>query len=177
MGVLTVAAREGFCLLLEDVNMCPLDAQAELVKLLEERMLLLGHGGVGGERCHVNFRVWGDVGIRTSKSKTLLHSGLWRKVCVHPLTYHELREVGGEFHQNLPDVVLDKTMEVFHTLDGGVHHNITHDGIQSPHASIRGYIKLLNRFSHSIPPLESNMTYLTESQHMTCLLESFDVFA
>ena len=52
-GPLTIAARTGKWVLIEDVDSCPIEIQAALVSLLENRILPLGNGR--NEKYHANF--------------------------------------------------------------------------------------------------------------------------
>jgi energy-coupling factor transporter ATP-binding protein EcfA2 len=138
-GALTYAVRSGKWVLLEDVESCPVEIQAALVKLLEERILPLGVGK--NEKCHPNFRLFGtcttssflnaekhlrdkscrrlrhNLASTGSIGKKLLHPGLWRKVHVEPLPYSELQIVSKEMFPRLPQVVSDAALNVFRQLD------------------------------------------------------------
>jgi AAA ATPase containing von Willebrand factor type A (vWA) domain len=139
-GALTNAVRSGKWVLLEDVESCPAEIQAALVKLFEERILPLGVGK--NEKCHPNFRLFGTCTTSSfltaekqlknsnnfrrlrhslasvgSSGKKLLHPGLWRKVHVEPLPYSELQIVSKEMFPQLPQVVSDAALNVFRQLD------------------------------------------------------------
>lgn len=142
-GSLTTAVRKGKWVLLEDVESCPAEIQASIVKLLEERVLPLGVGK--NESCHPNFRIFGtcttsisstfnsttendcdSIELRNlrkcvytagSGGKRLLHPDLWRKVHVDPLPYAELKQVSNELFRTLPNSILDRAINIFRQLD------------------------------------------------------------
>ncbi len=141
-GALTSAVRSGKWVLLEDVECCPIEIQAALVKLFEERVLSLGGGKK--EKCHPNFRMFGTCttssstydddrnnnydrnnGSKIRKSviaaggggKRLLHPGLWRKVHVDPLPYSELTMLSRKLYPSLPNAVCSAILKVFKMLD------------------------------------------------------------
>ena len=135
-GPLTSAARLGRWVLIEDVDKCPEEIQAALIRLFEERILPLGVGKE--EKCHPRFRLFGTLVTSTSNisnaaavTKTrrqsssslgtgttrILHPNLWRKVHVDPLPFIELREVGRMLHPNLPYSVADAVLDVVRKLD------------------------------------------------------------
>lgn len=137
-GALTTAVRKGKWILLEDVENCPIEIQAALVKLFEERVLPLGVGK--NEKCHPDFRMFGTCttaslndslgesgseGQRKRRSvltagsggKRVLHPGLWRKVHVEPLPYSELIMLSRELYPSLPTAVSFAVMKVFRLLD------------------------------------------------------------
>lgn len=134
-GPLTSAARLGRWVLIEDVDKCPEEIQAALVRLFEERILPLGVGKE--EKCHPRFRLFGTLvtsinsSSNTAATKTrrksstsigagttrILHPNLWRKVHVDPLPFIELREVGRMLHPNLPHSVADAVLDVVRKLD------------------------------------------------------------
>ena len=134
-GALTNAVRQGKWVLLEDVESCPTEIQAALVKLFEERVLPLGIGK--SEKCHPSFRMFGTcttssfgdlshqgkrrlrkgVSSAGSGGKRLIHPGLWRKVHVDPLPYSELQIVSRGLFPSLPEAVSDAALNVLRKLD------------------------------------------------------------
>ena len=134
-GALTNAVRKGKWVLLEDVESCPTEIQAALVKLFEERILPLGVGK--SEKCHPNFRMFGTCttassvgtthqrdrrlrkGVSSSGGggKRLIHPGLWRKVHVDPLPYSELQTVSRDLFPNLPKAVSDAALSILRKID------------------------------------------------------------
>jgi len=131
-GPLTLAARQGRWVLIEDVDRCPEEIQAALIRLFEERILPLGVNRE--EKCHPRFRLFGtcvtNVSTTTKKSsrrkaslsvgaggKRILHPNLWRKVHVDPLPFTELRDVGRLLHPDLPYSVADAVLDVLRKLD------------------------------------------------------------
>jgi midasin len=135
-GALTQAVREGKWVLLEDVDSCPIEIQAALIKLLEERILPLGIGK--NEKCHPNFRLFGTCTTDLSHSsgsedprgklkravamagvggKKILHPSLWRKVHVDPLPYAELKQVARSRFASIPESISDAALTVFRSLD------------------------------------------------------------
>lgn len=137
-GPLTAAARVGRWVLIEDVEKCPEEIQAALLRLLEERILPLGVGKE--EKCHPGFRLFGtcvtSAGVLRSSGanshnarrksvasvgaggKRVLHPHLWRKVHVDPLPFSELREVGRRLHPSIPHSISDAALDVLRKLDG-----------------------------------------------------------
>uniref|UniRef100_A0A7S3VEM6 Midasin n=1 Tax=Chaetoceros debilis TaxID=122233 RepID=A0A7S3VEM6_9STRA len=134
-GALTNAVRSGKWVLLEDVESCPAEIQAAIVKLFEERILPLGVGK--SEKCHPNFRMFGtcttgkigtfgnDDNRRLRKcvisagsgGKKLLHPGLWSKVHVDPLPYSELQVVSRDLFPSLPVAISEAALNVLRQLD------------------------------------------------------------
>ena len=135
-GALTSAVRSGKWVLLEDVECCPIEIQAALVKLLEERVLILSGGKK--EKCHPNFRIFGTCTVSYSNhgkeildgnavrksvttagsgGKGLLHPGLWRKIHVDPLSYTELTMLSSQLYPSLPNAVCSAVLRVFRMLD------------------------------------------------------------
>jgi midasin (ATPase involved in ribosome maturation) len=201
-GPLTAAARYGRWVLIEDVDSCPEEIQAALLRLLEERVLPLGVGKE--ERCHPGFRLFGTClthinsdGRPTRRlgagGKRILQPNLWRKVHVNPLPFAELQEVGRKMHPDLPQAVADAVLNVLRRLDnsgrddeienkdneqtrkaGHTKESIFGHGARS--ASVREYIKLLSRIASALH-FEPGSEYVTESQRLDCLAETVDIFA
>ena len=146
-GPLTLAARQGRWVLIEDVDRCPEEIQAALIRLLEERILPLGVGK--DEKCHPRFRLFGTCVTNVNNSsatssssskeknvtrrksvvsggaggKRILHPNLWRKVHVDPLPFTELRDVGRLLHPDLPVSVADAVLDVLRKLDKSGRHD------------------------------------------------------
>ena len=136
-GALTSAARTGKWVLLEDVESCPVEIQAALVRLLKERILPLG--GEREERCHPNFRLFGTCTTsldslssgggpakqsrRSAKGgggaggRRILHPDLWRRVHVDPIPFSELQDISCELFPNLPSSILESSLQVLRLLD------------------------------------------------------------
>jgi hypothetical protein len=140
-GPLTSAARLGRWVLIEDVDRCPEEIQASLIRLLDERILPLGVGKE--EKCHPRFRLFGTCGTSASSlndsnvhnarrrsvltagsnGKRVLHPNLWRKVHVDPLPFSELQSVGRQLHPDLPYSVADAVLDVLRKLDRSGRHD------------------------------------------------------
>ena len=131
-GPLTLAARQGRWVLIEDVDRCSEEIQAALIRLFEERILPLGVNRE--EKCHPRFRLFGtcvtNVSTTTKKSsrrkaslsigaggKRILHPNLWRKIHVDPLPFTELQDVGRLLHPDLPYSVADAVLDILRKLD------------------------------------------------------------
>ena len=130
-GALTRAVRSGKWVLMEDVDTIPIEIQAALVKLFEDRMLHLGGGKY--ERCHPNFRIFGTCTqpydakraemhtLRMSTygtgGKRVLHPNLWTKVHVNPLPFNELKEIAQSLHPSIPAMIVESALNVFQSLD------------------------------------------------------------
>ena len=129
-GPLTHATREGRWVLLEDVDLVPLEIQAALVKLLKDRTLPMGNGKY--ERCHPNFRLFGTcstipVDQRQNRSlriaanrgggKRVFNPSLWRKVHVKPLPFSELKEVAMSLYPDMPSAVVESVVSLFQSAD------------------------------------------------------------
>lgn len=136
-GALTSAARTGKWVLLEEVESCPVEIQAALVRLLKERILPLG--GEREERCHPNFRLFGTCttsldtlssgggpGKQSRRSakggggaggRRILHPDLWRRVHVDPIPFSELQDISCELFPNLPSSILESSLHVLRLLD------------------------------------------------------------
>ena len=203
-GALTQAVKLGKWVLMEDVDTVPTEIQAAIVQLLEDRALPLEGGKF--QRCHPKFRLFGtcttnpDSKQETStlrlSGKRLLNPSLWRKVHVQPLAFSELKQVGESLHPSLPPVVVETALGVLKTLDrsgrldtsGSENTDATPpvEAVVIPesqyaltsgrHASVRDFLKLLSRISHTVL-FEHNTSYITETQRTLCLAETFDVFA
>ena len=134
-GPLTSAARLGRWVLIEDLDRCPEEIQASLIRLFEERILPLGVGKE--EKCHPSFRLFGtcvtnassfvDGNVHNARRKSVLsagsngkrvlHPNLWMKVHVDPLPFAELQSVGRMLHPDLPFSVADAVLDVLRKLD------------------------------------------------------------
>lgn len=129
-GALTHAIREGRWVLIEDVDYVPVEIQATLTKLLEDRLLPLGNGKY--ERCHPNFRIFGTCTTTTHQhnqrqslrisgnrggGKRILSPSLWGKVHVKPLPFSELKQVASSLFSSLPESVIDAALALLQTLD------------------------------------------------------------
>ena len=135
--------------------------------------------------------------------KKLINPSLWRKVHVQPLAFSEVREVGESLYPSLPPVVSEAALNVLKALDQSGREDVS-DSQSRPstsstpietegmtpikghhmqyriatgrHASVRDFLKLLSRISHTVV-FEHNVSYATESQRTLCLAETVDVFA
>lgn len=137
-GALTHASRQGRWVLIEDLDAVPVEIQAALVKLLEERRLPLGNGKY--ERSHPNFRIFATCttalsgpnprkqhggggtgslrfGNKRGGGRHILNPSYWRKVHVQPLPYSELQEVASFLHPNIPDSVIGSALALLKSLD------------------------------------------------------------
>lgn len=200
-GALTLAVRSGKWVLLEDIDRVPVEIQAALSKLFEERWLPLGSGDK--EYCHPNFRLFGTLTTMSASSaggrrsqpvalggKRILNPTRWKHVPVDPLTFEELTEIAKALFPDIPPFIVDAGMAVFRALDrSGRLDNVTAEPEsieRAPsagptfdmgrHPSVRDFFKLLSRISHNIT-FERNTSYATEAQRTFCLAESVDVFA
>ncbi|KAL7554496.1 hypothetical protein ACHAWF_017951, partial [Thalassiosira exigua] len=124
--------------------------------------------------------------------RRVLHPHLWRPVHVDPLPREELREVGRRLRPDLPPSVADAGLEALRMLDGTdgrgdaseeadgaprpkqVDEDLLGRGSRRP--SAREYVKLLSRISSAVA-FEPGCDRATESQRLTCLAETVDVFA
>lgn len=205
-GPLTSSARSGRWVLIEDIDRCPEEIQAALIRLLEERVLPLGVGK--DERCHPRFRLFAtyttDVKmksdgvtsqrLRGGGGKRILNASLWRKVHVDPLPFSELYEVGRKLHPSLPCSISNAVLDVLKKIDlsgrgSGLDESLQVEDATVPTTgqsnifghgtrcpSVREFIKLLNRISSSIR-FEPGSDYTTENQRLICLAETVDLFA
>lgn len=129
-GALTHASREGRWVLFEDIDTVPIEIQATIVKLLEDRMLPLGNGKY--EKCHPDFRVFATcttsrssnetrsnlrVAARRGGGRQILSPSLWRKIHVQPLPFSELKEVATALYSRIPPSVIDVTLSMMKFLD------------------------------------------------------------
>lgn len=129
-GALTHATREGRWVLFEDIDTVPIEIQATISKLLEDRLLPLGNGKY--ERAHPDFRIFGTFttsssgqskggsnrfAARTGAGRRILSPSLWRKVHIEPLPYVELREVAVALYPLLPVSVIEVALKMLGTLD------------------------------------------------------------
>eukprot|EP00980_Cylindrotheca_fusiformis_P010228 scaffold2271_cov130-Cylindrotheca_fusiformis.AAC.23 len=140
-GALTHASREGRWVLIEDVDSVPVEIQATLSKLLEDRLLPLGNGKY--ERCHPNFRIFGTCtttshqqnerqSLRSNANrgggKRILNPSLWINVHVKPLPFSELKEVASALFSSLPDSVTDAAISLLQVLDQSGRKEMVSDG-------------------------------------------------
>ena len=130
-GALTQAVRSGKWVLMEDVDTVPMEIQAAIVQLLENRILPLGGGKF--EQCHSTFRLFGTCSTNSNDQvgrdstdemkslrltgKKLLNPSLWRKVHVQPLAFSELQQIGESLHPGLPSVVTEAALNILKVLD------------------------------------------------------------
>ena len=129
-GALTHASREGRWVLFEDIDTVPVEIQATIVKLLEDRMLPLGNGKY--EKAHPDFRIFATCtttksghetkasrrfGARTGAGRRILSPSLWRKVHIEPLPFLELREVAVALYPQVPISIIQVTLDMMRTLD------------------------------------------------------------
>eukprot|EP00934_Nitzschia_sp_Nitz4_P000670 Nitzschia sp. Nitz4//scaffold122_size67431//7852//24798//NITZ4_006082-RA/size67431-snap-gene-0.19-mRNA-1//1//CDS//3329534394//670//frame0 len=194
-GALTLAVREGRWILLEDVDSVPIEIQASIVKLMEDRVLPLGNGK--HEVCHPNFRIFGtcttagatdgsDESYRFSANrgggKRILSPTLWRNVHVQSMEMSEMTEVAKAEFPSIPDSIAEAALALMQGFLGNpTESSGTQDttyvtywtGGRCP--SVRDLFKLLARLSTGLC-FERNVTYATESQRMQSMGESVDVF-
>ena len=133
-GALTNASREGRWVLIEDLDRVPVEIQAALVKLFEERMIPLGNGKY--ERSHPNFRIFATCTTKSSSSssrgqerhslrignhrgggKQILSPTYWRNVHVKPMPYSELKEVATMLYSDVPISIVESAMTLLEALD------------------------------------------------------------
>ena len=133
-GALTNASRDGRWVLIEDLDGVPVEIQAALVKLFEERMIPLGNGKY--ERSHPDFRIFATCTTNTLSSsargqerhslrignhrgggKQILNPTYWRNVHVKPMPYSELKEVAVTLYSDLPISIVDSAMTLLQALD------------------------------------------------------------
>ena len=130
-GALTNASREGRWVLIEDLDCVPVEIQAALAKLFEERMIPLGNGKY--ERCHPNFRIFATcttnasiggrdrhslrIGNHRGGGKQILNPSYWRNVHVKPMPYSELKEVAVSLYPDVPISVVESAMTLLQALD------------------------------------------------------------
>jgi MoxR-like ATPase len=138
-GALTNASREGRWILIEDLDQVPVEIQAALVKLFEERMIPLGNGKF--ERSHQNFRIFATctttesstsmkgqerhslrIGNHRGGGRHILNPTYWRNVHVKPMTYSEVKEVATSLYSNVPISVVDSAMTLLKVLDSSGRH-------------------------------------------------------
>ena len=201
-GALTQAVRAGKWVLIEDVDAVPVEIQAALVKLMEDRVLPLGASGKM-ERCHPNFRLFGTCTTSDTNNnhgrgrlgsgggKKILNSSLWRQVHVKPLPYTELQEIALSLYPNLPPSISDSALAILKAVDRSGREATRSDGTTSPednqqqvammlmtggrNPSVRDFFKLLSRINNGIV-FERNTKYATESQRTLCMAECVDIF-
>ncbi|KAG7342074.1 cobaltochelatase [Nitzschia inconspicua] len=204
-GSLTHASREGRWILIEDIDVVPVEIQAALVKLIEDRRLPIGNGKY--ERCHPSFQIFAtcttteEVGERGSLrikcrrggGKLILNPSYWRKIHVKSMPSSELREVAISLFPTLPSSVIDSSLLVFRALDqsgqsvtllensqeSGEHQDVLQVLNQwngGRTRSVRDLFKLLSRITNGIC-FEKGTSFMTEAQRTICMAECIDVFA
>eukprot|EP01116_Phalansterium_solitarium_P008707 TRINITY_DN2266_c0_g2_i3.p1 TRINITY_DN2266_c0_g2~~TRINITY_DN2266_c0_g2_i3.p1 ORF type:complete len:1859 (-),score=760.71 TRINITY_DN2266_c0_g2_i3:142-5718(-) len=93
-GALTQAVMQGRWIVIEDIDLAPLDVISILIPLLETRRLFIP--GRGEVQAHNEFQLFGTQTVARSSSKTqnaALLGNLWTKVVVEPLSAAELTAV------------------------------------------------------------------------------------
>lgn len=205
-GALTRAVREGKWVLMEDLDCVPMEIQATLVQLLENRLLPLGGGKT--EACHPNFRLFGTCATHavskaqatdkrryrlasmSTRGRRILSPNLWTKVHVEPLTLMELLDVSKTLHPSVPASVMESALQLYKaisqddSMDPMNHAVVEAEPVESmvakPRlgrtASARDFLKLMSRISRTVV-FERAASYATEAQRTLCLAESFDIFA
>jgi energy-coupling factor transporter ATP-binding protein EcfA2 len=151
-GALTHASREGRWILLEDFDSIPIEIQAALVKLFEERMLPLGNGKY--ERAHPSFRIFATcttraasispnhqkrtlrIGSHRGGGKQILNPSYWRNIHVKPLPYPELREVAMSMFGTLPESVIDSSLMLMRFVDRSGRTGTSAGGDQNGHMGV-----------------------------------------
>lgn len=186
-GALTLAARQGRWVLMENVDKVPEEIHASLLQLLEERLLPLGNGEV--EPCHPSFQMFGTVSIDAPNMKIadfsvkrLLHAGLWNKVLVESLPCSELRHVATQLLPSVPPSIIDATLSVFQSITPShdsvetqaEKSNLTRSYWISRPPSVRDLFKVFSRIAEQ--RFDDEASYCTERQRILCLLEMSDVF-
>ena len=166
-GALTRAVRSGTWVLLEDLDTVPLEIQAALVPLLEDRRLPLGSSG-DNEVCHHSFRLFATLSTSSRRHSAILSSRLWRKVRVQPLLMSEWKEIASAKYPKLPAPITSAALNILE--------RCSDQRTAGRPAAVRDFLKLLSRISTSVTFGESN-DYATEAQRTLCLAETLDVFA
>jgi energy-coupling factor transporter ATP-binding protein EcfA2 len=205
-GALTQATRIGQWVLLEDVDAVPVEIQATLVKLLEDRLVPLGNGKY--EPCHPNFRLFGTctttvsrqlsnnkdslrIGRHRGGGKQILNPSLWRKVHVDPLPFSELKDVALALHPNIPESVSESALAILQAQDRSgrnysskIEDRSDDSEVGQPESVlwIGGRPPSVRDFFKLLSRIshdirfEPNASYATETQRTLCLAESVDVF-
>ena len=133
-GALTDASREGRWILIEDLDLIPIEIQAALVKLFEERKIPLGNGKY--EHSHPDFRIFATcttnasflstrgqdrhslrLGNNRGGGRQILNPTYWRNVHIKPMPYAELKEVATSLYPDVPISVVDSAMTLLQALD------------------------------------------------------------
>eukprot|EP00536_Pseudo-nitzschia_multiseries_P001226 jgi/Psemu1/180444/e_gw1.15.197.1 len=171
-GALTNACREGRWVLIEDLDGVPMEIQAALVKLFEERMIPLGNGKY--ERCHPNFRIFATctttfsslrIGSHRGGGKQILNPSYWRNVHVKPMPFSELKEVAISLYPDVPTSVIDSAMTLLQTLDrSGRESNMDCKGDDSE--------------ENGTDEIQKNAARVRDmwAQRTLCMAESVDIF-
>ena len=110
-GALTRAVRSGTWVLLEDLDTVPLEIQAALIPLLEDRRLPLGPSGET-EVCHPDFRLFATLSTSSRRHSAVLSSRLWRKVRVLPLHLLEWKEIARTKYPNMPIAISSAALNI-----------------------------------------------------------------
>lgn len=166
-GALTRAVRDGTWVLLEDLDTVPIEIQAALIPLLEDRRLPLNSTG-DNEICHPNFRLFATLSTSSRRHGNILSKRLWRKVRVEPLPLMEWKEIASAKYPFMPETICSAALAILEQCLG--------QKTAGRPAAVRDFLKLLSRISNSVVFGESN-GYVTEAQRTLCLAETLDVFA
>ncbi|KAK3821372.1 MAG: P-loop containing nucleoside triphosphate hydrolase protein [Benniella sp.] len=126
-GVLTTAVRDGKWLLIEDIDLAPMEVLSVLLPLLESRTLFIPSRG---EKipAHEGFQLFATKSMIISRSGRMMArnvsgtdgsigSNLWTRVQVNSLTHQELSQIIHERFHDLGDKVLPNLiMSVFENI-------------------------------------------------------------
>lgn len=138
-GPLTLAVQQGRWVLMEDVDKAPPELLAALKPLFKDRILPY-QATRKRIKAHSSFRFFGTCSLKASTNddttryprripgpNRLLVSGLWRRVHVDSLPYHELGDIIANRFPLLPPCITESCLNTFRAFDristhSGQHH-------------------------------------------------------
>ncbi|KAG0341494.1 AAA ATPase midasin [Podila horticola] len=126
-GVLTTAVRDGKWLLIEDIDLAPMEVLSVLLPLLESRTLFIASRGekipasegfqLFATKSMIPTRSGRAIARNVSGTDGSIGSNLWTRVIVNSLSDEELSQIIHERFQSLGDDILPKLiMTVFHSI-------------------------------------------------------------
>ena len=144
-GVLTRSVTEGLWIMIEDIDLAPMDVISIIIPLLEKRELFIP--GRGEKiKAAPGFQLFAT---RTSSSRnsnfTDIGNNLWTKVQMEPLTNEELVFILSELYPNLSNAV-SKIMEIYQNAQK-VSSSVSH----SRQLSSRDILKFCDRIHRYFP--------------------------
>jgi len=116
-GILTRAVSEGMWIVIEDINLAPVEVLSVLLPLLEKRELFIPGRGelIKAKDTFQLFATQTLYGNKNYHRDTSLLSNFWTRVIVEPLSFEELQKVLEKKYSHISPLV-PKFLSTFHVL-------------------------------------------------------------